>query len=343
MQPERQASEQEGHRGRVAWSLLAIFLILLPLVAVGRIMVATDDELAEVRAQAIAEMEIESRNVVVTYATSFGWNQNNGGDTGYSLTYDCAVLRLNTRIAIRNLQVSGLYALNYYGFWTADGHSPTANSGTNNNVAGSWDIYIGKMVLGDIGTPFGSTAGGEFLLNGLRIELAYDDIDSAARRFLFLRMGSDDVHGRMTVNEAGTTGTGTTCYFSLDALLDNPLESTLGEDHMRLNYHRQTLAMRIPMSTAVGRAGLRQVNFMDFGLGTGSPYSSSACRTDFYLSIADTITARNGASIITNAGRALGPWNRGRETIPGRGMWMHFQRGFVDAAIDICFADIGSW
>ncbi len=344
MQPERQASDSEvrGRRGRVAWSLLAIFLIVLPLVAVGRIMVATDDELADVRAQALAEMEIDHRvNHNVTYVTSFGWHQDMSTHN-YSISYDCVVLKLNTRVTFTNVQGSGLYALNYGGFWGKD--------------AGGWDVYLGEHVFGQTINDSGTwDSDRSITMNGVRIEFAYDEIDSVDRRFLFFRFGTDDMRGRFSTSNQAR-------YISFDGILDNPLEATLAtgsghiwpgtrghrtEPYMRMNYHRQTLTAKLPMSTSLGRQPLTIVNYMDFGPGT-----PSSGRTDFYISIADTITATSNVrgthgggpyptahhvypTVITNDGRALGPWNMARNTIPGRGLWMHFQRGYVSAEVSM--------
>ncbi|MBI9076197.1 MAG: hypothetical protein JEZ02_12365 [Desulfatibacillum sp.] len=320
MQPERQPTDQEskGSAGRVAWSLLAVFLIVFPLIAVGRIMVATDDELADIRAQAVAEMEIDHRNIAVTYQTSFGWHETMGPDErlAYSLNYDCAVLKINARVALRDVAGDSIRGLNYNGFW---------------GVNDGWDIYADAHVFGDT-SDLGDD--GQMIMNGLRVELAYDDIDSVDRRLLFFRMGTDDQRGRFSVN-------GGMQYLSFDGILDSNLEATLSwpntqtEPHMRMNYHRQTLAVRLPFSTELGYQPLTVVNFMDFGV-----EGSSAGPTDFYVSLADTITAwrdingnnvKDTGEVITNDGRALGPWNMARNTIPGRGLWMHFQRGSIGA------------
>ena len=317
MQTERQPTDQEskGSAGRVAWSLLAVFLIVFPLIAIGRIMVATDDELADIRAQAVAEMEIDHRNVSVTYVSSFGWNEEMT-NTAYSLNYDCAVLKINARVALEDVHGDGLAGLNYTGFW---------------GVEGGWDLYCGAHTFGDK-SEIGDD--GIMIMNGLRIELAYDDIDSVDRRFLFFRIGTDDQTGRFTLN-------GNMQYLSFDGILDNNLEATLNwpdndesdkpwdEPYMRMNYHRQTLAASLPFDSGLGKQALSAVNYMDFGNENGSSGT-----TDFYVSISDTITASNGSSVITNDGRALGPWNMARNTIPGRGLWMHFQRGFVSAEVD---------
>ena len=333
MQPERQASESSAgrHGGRVAWSLLAVFLIVLPLVAVGRIMVATDDELADIRAQALVEMEIDQRtNHSVTYVSSFGWHQQTMSNTAYSLSYDCAVLKINTRITYTNIQGSGLFGLNYYGFWDSQ--------------SGGWDVYIGRHIFGSTINDSGTWDNDRsMVMNGLRIELAYDDIDSASRKFLFLRFGSDDQRGRFSMRGTATSGMAEGRYISFDGILDNPLEESTShwadnqggqdEPYMRMNYHRQTLAARMTMSTSLGRQPLSLVNYMDFGPGT-----PSSGRTDFYISIADTITVtrNNGGTRETRVNSAaFGPWNMARNSIPGRGLWMHFQRGYVSAEMSL--------
>ncbi|SHJ80782.1 hypothetical protein SAMN02745216_02306 [Desulfatibacillum alkenivorans DSM 16219] len=321
MQTERQPTdqEQEGSAGKVAWSLLAVFLIVFPLIAIGRIMVATDDELADIRAQAVAEMEIDHRNLAVTYVSSFGWNESMT-NRAYSLNYDVAVLKINARVAMQDVEGDRIAALNYTGFW---------------GVSDGWDFYVDAHTFGDT-TGVGDD--GIMIMNGIRVELAYDDIDSVDRRFLFFRFGTDDQTGRFNVQNHMR-------YISFDGILDNNLEETLSwpdndtEPYMRMNYHRQTLAASLPFETGLGKQALSAVNYMDFGVeydSNGNPASSGP--TDFYISIADTITAKRGTAVITNDGRALGPWNMARNSIPGRGLWMHFQRGFVSAEVDT-----GNW
>ena len=312
MQTERQPTDQEnqGNAGKVAWSLLAVLLIIFPLIAIGRIMVATDDELADIRAQAVAEMEIDHRNLAVTYVSSFGWNHTHMSNLAYSLNYDVAVLKINARVALRDVEGDGIGALNYTGFW---------------GVSDGWDFYVGNHSFGDT-SEIGDD--GMMIMNGIRIELAYDDIDSVNRRFLFFRFGTDDQTGRFQLNN-------TMQYISFDGILDSNLEATLGwpsasnEPHMYMNYHRQTLAAELPLGS-LGRQALAAVNYMDFG-----SENLSSGPTDFYVSIADTITAKRDGAVITNDGRALGPWNMARNSIPGRGLWMHFQRGFVSAEVSL--------
>ena len=51
-------------KGKVAWTLLAILLICMPLVAIGQLVVATDDELQGVDAQYLFNFDKVHRTVI---------------------------------------------------------------------------------------------------------------------------------------------------------------------------------------------------------------------------------------------------------------------------------------
>jgi hypothetical protein len=155
---------------RLLLIVLAVVLFLLPVAAVARLILATDDELDDVVAQSLLEFTTQQRTIS-------------------SITLDYAILKMNAELKIDNMILDAA-SLGYYN--------------------GSWDIQIERNTgIANSGAIFGGAgrSGGHqpIYFRGLRLELAYTT--NPAGHFAFLRIGSDDFSGVLDLNRGTWGGT----------------------------------------------------------------------------------------------------------------------------------------
>ncbi|WP_028314975.1 hypothetical protein [Desulfatibacillum aliphaticivorans] len=274
-------------------SVLAIGLLLAAPVH-ARLESVDDKTLAEIRAQALMSFAIESRSVHTSDAAWF-WQ-----DDGY-VDYDVFVVKLDEEVAISNLSMSRLSAGYYH---DGDGYG--------------WDIDMS----GDDGVVLGAD-GYPLTFNGLRIEVAVDDADSANPNILFIRFGTDDISGRLRAADSGLlTFGGSIQTLSVDGHIESILAATADPNGHRIETAWAYIGGLLPILL-----NLNNVEYIDFG-NTGDGIGAS----DFYLSFANLITDSRGE---TNANSAFNANESGATHIPGQGVWLHFQQTFVQALLNV--------
>ena len=240
----------------IAWTALAFILICLPIVAVGKLIVATDDELDDVVAQSLLEFTTVSRTIT--------------GSGTYR--YTAAILKVRAVITIQNVHVNKLKA----GYWRT---TPT----------NAFDLEVdGYTSRGqqDNGAVLGGIVGGNtypLIFNGLRLELAFN----TAGDFVFFRLGSDDVTGSAELNYKNYN-MGGLGRVSSDARIQSNL-SVWPLPHLALDVNTACANFATMTGISVDTHYLHRLYFGN----TGPCYQG---RTDMYVSLADAITSNSGAT-----------------------------------------------
>ncbi|MBI5845876.1 MAG: hypothetical protein HZB23_14550 [Deltaproteobacteria bacterium] len=291
-------SEKSGLKGTrygsLVWVLLSLVLIILPLAAVAKLMLVSDEELDDVVGQSLLEFSIVNRTVATP---------------GGNMVFTPAILKVNALVIINNVHMTNVRL----GWW-----------GSNfDNPAHDMQIYGAATHNGSTagGTATGLTWGGAgypIYMRGLRIELAYDNLYAANPNFLFLRVGSDDFSGCLDADPDGN-GLGSLERLSFDGRVQSsgsiwPIPA-IGIDEQFNNDTATTgpLGIEIPFS---------HVTRMYFHV----PAVQDEGRTDWFISLANNISmGGNNNSVSWN------PKTTVAENVPARGYWMHFQSLYAAA------------
>ncbi|MBW1989066.1 MAG: hypothetical protein JRI97_05920 [Deltaproteobacteria bacterium] len=304
---QTQSSRLLEDKGKIAWTLVALFLICMPLVAVGQLMVASDDELQEVSAQSIFHFDIEARSISVN------------GNAANNVYLDAAVLKFDADLVFQGVRVSRV-ALGYYN----DGHAYDGHFNPD------WDIMLSD---GGDGVVFGGH--GYFMnLNGVRVELAYDNLRSANPNFLFLRFGTDDCKGIFDFTPDGTTGTGVGSIerISLDGRIYGVVPG-LSSLPMAVNTHRAWQFDPVSALVTTITPYTKDVWHQVYG-STGPNQGDRSTTTDFYFSLATKVWNMAGTQVVNDI-RAVNPGATVNSHIPGEGWWIHFNDSMVNLNAEI--------
>ncbi len=278
---------------RFVWVALALTLICLPLAAVAKLMLVTDEELDDVVGQSLLELSTTTRTV--------------SGPSG-TLTYTPVILKVNAVVIINNVHMNNVRL----GYWSTGGDGSTVTDMQINGESGG-GVNSG-MTWGGAGYPV--------YMRGLRIELAYDNINSANPNFLFLRMGSDDFSGCLDVDPDNSS------RGSLDRLsFDGRVVSNIslwpivgGPVIMDQQFNNDTSTVIAGFDTPFSNV-LR----MYFHCG---PQDEG--RTDWFITLADNISDSGHA----NNSISWNPKMSAATNVPARGYWMHFQSLYAAATLD---------
>jgi hypothetical protein len=280
---------------RLLLIVLAIVLFALPVAAVAKLILATDDELDDVVAQSLLEF------TTVRRTTTSGWG---------NITHDVAILKANAQIKIDNMRVDQVL-LGYYN--------------------GGWDIEIGNstgIVWGGRGDSDndGNADDGPVrpvYFKGLRLEVAY----TTAGHFSFLRIGTDDFSGVLDVKRIGSNTAGAIIRQSMDGRIRAITDVTTGD--VDVNARRTTQASL--SGHTVGMSNVWQLYFNagtgEFNRGTTDFYISMSD----YIYPDGSGTYRNSVAINP---RNLVHYNGTAayaHHLPGYGWWMHFNQISAEA------------
>lgn len=285
--------------GRIAWIVLAVVLICLPLAAIAKMIITNDDELDDVVAQSLIEFTTQNRNVT--------------GPNGGTLNYDALIMKVHGTIMVQSIYMNQVKL----GYW---------------NGSGVWDVELDGHSAGHAnnGVIWGGN-GYPIYLRGLRIEIGYDDIDTANPTFLFLRLGSDDFSGCLDLNPGNYSGTPQTACIdriSMDGKVKSNRSIWLAAPAVTINgnFARITEAPA-PLGTSVPTTNMQALYYHCGSYDTG--------RTDFYISIAANISDNAGGNnnIAWHPGYQFNSTRSIAEHIPGRGFWMHFQALYAEATM----------
>jgi len=294
-------------KGKIAWTLLAILLICMPLVAIGQLIVASDDELQDVGAQYLLKFERVNRRL--NGPNMYGHVPGGAATTRGIISYDAAVLTIDAQLIFHGVRVSRVAQ----GYW---------NDGTSTD----WDVLIQDandgLVFGGRGYPF--------IFNGLRIELAYDNLSSANPNLLFNRIGTDDLTGCFDYTPDGTTGEngGSIERISIDGRLFGHTNQT--DLALVVNSHRATQFFGMNQ-WPLGDIYVQTQSTWEQFYGTTGPAPQQG-DTDFYFSLANTIRDHEGGAV--NIPRAFNARGNVNSHVPGRGWWIHFNDSY---------ANVGFW
>ncbi len=287
-------------RARIAWTLLALLLILLPVVAVSKLIVATDEELDDVVAQAMIEFTTVTRVVPA--------------GSGGNLTYDVAILKAKMQVRLDNVFLGQAKA----GWWRGNS---------------CWDLNVDK----NEGAVLGATYQGSnfpLIMNGIRLEIGFDQLLGGVDHgklpdFLFLRIGTDSVTGLVEMNPNGGSE-GCLERLSSDARIQSNLSvyrffGILNISHVALPVNQAC----VNSATMIGQnIDANQLFRLYYGCtGPRSETGAHTGDTDIYVSFSDTIT--DDSSNINSL--AWNPHNHVNLTVPGQGWWIHFQRVYAHA------------
>ncbi len=301
-------------KGKIAWTLLAILLICMPLVAIGQLVVATDDELEDVGAQYLFRFDRVHRNIL---GPNY-YNHEPGGDnwnTRGMISYDAAVLTIDSKLLFRGIRVSGTSM----GYW-------------NDGSGLGWDVDLRDASDGII---FGGK-GYTMTFNGMRIELAYDNLASANPNMLFFRMGTDSLTGCFDFTPDGTQPSGTTSTGgSIQRIsVDGRIYGHTGQTNLGImvNSHRanQFFGMN---QWPLGDVYVPTVKVWEQFYGTTGPGANFGGNgaTDFYFSLSNAIYDHEGGAV--NVPRAYNVGAYVNSHIPGRGWWIHFNDSYANCGL----------
>jgi hypothetical protein len=312
---------------RVAKYAVITVLMALPIVALGRLMISTEEELEDVRGQALLEFKNETRVLTDMWQhhlnTGYSWGVAHLDSHRGNLTYEACSLKLNGKIILDDVRMESMGV----GYYNQQGDlSPGTPLSTID-----WDIYLRTVTFGHGNYPI--------LINGLRLEFARRPADGA---FLFFRVGTDDITGRLALksdledkaddHDAGMKRVSGDLYLIADAA------STVGimlyDIPAYVAQHRQYYAFAAYFIAISQTVNTDQVRWADLGRTDEPPYNDGAFRgegkTDFYLSYANLVTSSTGQS---NSNQAFNPYRdeTGRrvsanQRIPGQGWWLSAQR-----------------
>ncbi|MFP4475993.1 MAG: hypothetical protein ACLFOY_10585 [Desulfatibacillaceae bacterium] len=309
-----------------------VVLLALPIVALGRLMIATEDELDEVRGQALMEFETQTRVITNCYQTDpnpdYSWGYGFVRSHRGNITLEVGVLKLDGQVVIDNLKMNKLGM----GYYHDGGLSP------ENNETYGWDIYMATNIWGYGGYPV--------IMDGLRVEYARDP---STKQFKFFRVGTDDIRGRIWFDKDGDYEA--LRRVSADTYMEADVHAPVINDMYEAAYvqrHRQYFVFRGNYAGLKPLVNTDDTNWMDLGRRNEAPYSNSGFhglgKTDFYISYANLITSTTGHN---NNNKAFNPWRPewnqhswgnkpmpiGYNRIPGQGWWMSMQRVYADADV----------
>lgn len=278
--------------GSLAWVILGIVLVILPLAAVAKLMLVSDEELDDVLGQSLLEFSIVNRTVATP---------------GGPMIFTPAILKINALVIINNVHMTNVRL----GWWGANFDNP----------AHDMQIYGAATRNGSAagGLATGITWGGRgypIYMRGLRIELAYDNLYAANPNFMFLRVGTDDFSGCLDADPDGN-GLGSLERLSFDGRVQSSGSiwpyAAIALDEQFNNDTAATgpLGIEIPFS---------HVTRMYFNC------LEPQGRTDWFITLANNIS-RGG----NNNSVSWNPRADVREHVPARGYWMHFNAVYAAA------------
>jgi hypothetical protein len=277
---------------RLLLIVLAVVLFALPVAAVAKLVLATDDELDDVVAQSLLEFTTVRRTV------------QDRDNTSRYFTHDVAILKVNAMLKIENMAM-GRTLMGYYN--------------------GNWDIEMAgaSAIWGGVGGRVAGNTIHPIYFKGLRLEVAY----TTAGHFSFLRIGSDDFSGILDLAQGNSgAGSGSIQRVSMDGRIYAQAQINLDIDvnDRRKNNHVYVVTIpttniyRLYYNTATGNG--------DYDRGTTDFYITMSD----YIYQDGTTTVRNAVAINPRA-NVHGVANQ-RHHLPGYGWWMHFNQIAADAA-----------